>query len=159
MTSVTANLTRHPMRRVVLAAAAGAAVLSAAPVASAAIAPQAAASVSSPALQAMNVALAQQGKPYVYGATGPGAFDCSGLTQFAYGQAGIVLPRTSEAQAGVGVPVHADQLQPGDLVFAYGGGHVGIYTGDGKYVYAPTEGQSVKVGSVPFAEVTALRHL
>ncbi len=159
MTSVAVNPTRHPMRRVVLAAAAGAAVLSAAPMVSAGMAPQAAASVASPAVQAMNVALAQQGDAYAYGATGPDAFDCSGLVQFAYGQVGIALPRTSGAQAGVGTPVNADQLQPSDLVFAYGGGHVGIYTGAGQYVYAPTEGDVVKVGPVPYGEVTALRRI
>jgi len=147
------------MRRMALAAAAGAAVLSAAPVTSAAIAPQAAASVSSPEVQATNVALDQQGKPYAYGATGPDAFDCSGLVQFAYGQVGISLPRTSSEQAGAGAPVNADQLQPGDLVVAYGGGHVGIYTGNGQYVYAPTEGDVVKVGPVPYADVTALRRV
>ena len=147
------------MRRMMLAAAAGAALLSAAPAVSAGIASPASATAAAPSAQALNVALAQVGKPYVYGATGPGAFDCSGLVQFAYGQVGIELPRTSQAQAGVGVPVSAEALQPGDLVFAYGGGHIGIYVGDGQYVYAPTEGDVVKVGAVPYGELTGLRHV
>ena len=82
------------------------------------------------------VALALQhvGKPYVMGATGPNAFDCSGLVQYVYGQAGISLPRTSYAQGAAGTRVSAAQAQPGDIV--YYGGHVGIYAGNGMMIDA-----------------------
>ena len=76
---------------------------------------------------------AQLGKPYVYGATGPDAFDCSGLAMMAYRAAGITIPRTSQAQWAYGRQVPASQVQPGDLVFFSGAdgtpaapGHVGI---------------------------------
>ncbi|WP_241249330.1 C40 family peptidase [Rhodococcus sp. X156] len=115
--------------------------------------------VSNAAQRAVNVALAQVGKPYVWGATGPSSFDCSGLVQYAYKQAGVSLPRTTSQQVKVGVAVTASQMQPGDLVFAYGGGHVGIYVGNGKYVHAPTSGDVVKVASVPYGQITAIRHV
>ncbi|WP_127784328.1 C40 family peptidase [Rhodococcus sp. X156] len=160
MPSEIATKPRHSFRRLVLAAAAGASVLAMAPTAAAQAAPApASASVVSPSVLAMDVALAQVGKPYVYGATGPGAFDCSGLVQFSYGQVGISLPRTTGEQAGVGFPVAYDQLAPGDLVFVYGGGHVGIYVGNGQYVYAPTSGDVVKVGAVPYGELTGARRI
>ncbi|KID30498.1 NlpC/P60 family protein [Prauserella rugosa] len=101
-----------------------------------------------PAAQAaVDAALGKRGSPYVYGATGPDTFDCSGLTSWAYQQAGISIPRTaSSQQSGAGTPVSRDQLQPGDLVFfgspAY---HVGIYVGNDQMVHAPTEGDVVKV--------------
>ncbi|WP_139320602.1 NlpC/P60 family protein [Saccharomonospora sp. CUA-673] len=96
---------------------------------------------------AVNAALGKRGSPYVYGATGPDTFDCSGLTSWAYQQAGVSIPRTaSSQQSGAGTPVSRDQLAPGDLVFsgspAY---HVGIYVGDGQMVHAPTTGDVVKV--------------
>ena len=98
---------------------------------------------------ALNTALAQQGKPYAWGGSGPNSFDCSGLTSFTYKAAGISLPRTSKAQAGVGAPVARNALQPGDLVFFYSPvSHVGIYIGDGLMVHAPTAGDVVKVTSV-----------
>jgi cell wall-associated NlpC family hydrolase len=117
---------------------------SAASVASAAVtAPTHAAKV------ALNTALAQQGKPYAWGGSGPNSFDCSGLTSFAYKAAGIKLPRTSKAQAAVGTPVARNALKPGDLVFFYSPvSHVGIYIGGGKMVHAPTSGSVVKTVSV-----------
>jgi cell wall-associated NlpC family hydrolase len=117
---------------------------SAAPTASAAVAaPSHAAKV------AVNTALAQQGKPYAWGGSGPSSFDCSGLTSYAYKAAGINLPRTSKAQATVGAPVSRNALQPGDLVFFYSPiSHVGIYIGGGKMVHAPTSGSVVKTVSV-----------
>ena len=98
------------------------------------------------AQEAINVALSKLGSDYVWGATGPSTFDCSGLTLYAYKQAGITLPRTSSAQAGTGVAVPRSQLQPGDLVF-FGSPvhHVGIYLGDGKMVHAPDTGDVVKI--------------
>ena len=95
-------------------------------------------------------AQAQLGKPYVYGATGPDAFDCSGLTLRAYQAAGIGLPRTSEEQWSAGPHVAQDQLQPGDLVFfdpdaSALPGHVGIYAGNGTMIDAPNSDGVVRV--------------
>lgn len=86
----------------------------------------------------ISAAMAQVGKGYRMGATGPGAFDCSGLTTYAFRQAGISLPRTSRAQyAGAGRAVPVSQIQPGDLVFYYSGpSHVAIYVGGGRVVHA-----------------------
>jgi cell wall-associated NlpC family hydrolase len=101
------------------------------------------------AQRAVDTALAQQGKPYAWGGSGPNSFDCSGLTSFAYKAAGIKLPRTSKAQAAVGTPVARNALKPGDLVFFYSPvSHVGIYIGGGKMVHAPTSGSVVKTVSV-----------
>ena len=97
------------------------------------------------AVTAVNAALSKQGSPYVYGATGPNSFDCSGLVQWSYKQAGISLPRATYSQQTVGSSVSQSDLRPGDLMFFNGGGHVGIYIGDGKVVHAPTEGETVKV--------------
>jgi cell wall-associated NlpC family hydrolase len=98
---------------------------------------------------AIRTALSKVGSPYVYGATGPNSFDCSGLTGFAYAAAGIHLPRSSGEQAGVGRPVSRSELQPGDLVFFYSPiSHVGLYIGGGRMVHARTFGQPVAVTSV-----------
>ena len=89
------------------------------------------------------------GAPYVWGATGPTSFDCSGFTSFVYANAaGIDITRTTYSQMGVGTPVSYSELQPGDLVFTYGGDHVGIYVGGGQYVHAPMPGQGVKLGNI-----------
>ena len=89
------------------------------------------------------------GTPYVYGATGPDTFDCSGFTSYVYANAaGINITRTTYSQMGVGTPVSYDELQPGDLVFTYGGDHVGIYVGGGQYIHAPQPGDSVKVSNI-----------
>ncbi|MDO4244213.1 MAG: NlpC/P60 family protein [Actinomyces sp.] len=89
------------------------------------------------------VAIAMQyvGRPYVSGATGPEAFDCSGLVQYVYAQAGISLPRTSYAQGAAGTMVSAAEAQPGDLV--YYGYHVGIYAGNGMMIDAGTTSTGV----------------
>ena len=84
------------------------------------------------------------GAPYAWGATGPSSFDCSGLTSWAYAQAGKQIPRTSQAQASGGTPVAISDLQPGDIVAYYGGAsHVGIYVGNGKIVDALNSGTPV----------------
>ncbi|MCQ2969496.1 MAG: NlpC/P60 family protein [Clostridium sp.] len=89
------------------------------------------------------------GTPYVYGATGPDTFDCSGFTSYVYANAaGINITRTTYTQMNVGTAVSYDQLQPGDLVFTYNGDHVGIYVGGGQYIHAPQPGDSVKVGNI-----------
>jgi cell wall-associated NlpC family hydrolase len=95
---------------------------------------------------AIGAAMAQRGKPYVWAAGGPGAFDCSGLTSYAYRAAGISLPHSSRMQSQMGQAVSREDLQPGDLVFFYSPvSHVGIYIGDGQMVHAPTSGDVVKV--------------
>jgi cell wall-associated NlpC family hydrolase len=104
-----------------------------------------------PRLAAVSAALGELGVPYVWGGASPATgFDCSGLVQWAYGQAGIALPRVASAQEQVGVPVPtlADAV-PGDLVF-YGNPayHVGIYLGDGYMVDAPETGQTVSIQPV-----------
>lgn len=94
-------------------------------------------------------AMAQLGKPYGWGATGPDAFDCSGLMVWAYAQNGIGIPRTSQAQLAGGTPVSLDALQPGDIIGYYPGvTHVGMYIGDGMVVHASDYGIPVQVVSV-----------
>lgn len=103
---------------------------------------------------ALDAALSKVGAPYVYGAAGPDAFDCSGLVQWSYRQAGLELPRTSDAQLASGTPVSMNDLRPGDVVSFYGGGHSGLYAGDGNVVHASTAGTPVRVApisSMPFA--------
>lgn len=99
--------------------------------------------------EAVRVALAQQGDPYVWGADGPNSFDCSGLTMYAYAQVGIYLPHSSRMQYHSGTRVSYSELKPGDLVFfARSGGvisHVGMYVGNGMMVHAPQTGDVVRV--------------
>jgi peptidoglycan DL-endopeptidase CwlO len=98
---------------------------------------------------AVDTALAQRGKPYVWAAEGPGSYDCSGLMLYAYAAAGISLPHSSAMQSQMGTPVSRSELQPGDLVFFYSPvSHVGMYVGDGQMVHAPTFGDVVKVASI-----------
>jgi cell wall-associated NlpC family hydrolase len=96
----------------------------------------------------------QLGKPYVWGATGPASFDCSGLTQGAWKAAGISLPRTTWDQVKVGTKVAKSEMKPGDLVFFYDDiSHVGIYVGNGMMIHAPKPGADVtyeQVSYMPF---------
>ncbi|WP_445515135.1 NlpC/P60 family protein [Streptomyces sp. NEAU-174] len=107
------------------------------------------------AARAVSYAYAALGKPYVWGATGPHGYDCSGLTQAAWRAAGVALPRTTYTQINAGQRVTRDQLAPGDLVFFYSGiSHVGLYVGDGRMIHAPHPGAPVRLASVadmPFA--------
>jgi cell wall-associated NlpC family hydrolase len=99
--------------------------------------------------QALRWALTRRGDPYVWGAAGPSAFDCSGLVMWAYAQVGISLPHYTGAQWNMGIHVSRSQLQPGDLVFFYPDiGHVGLYIGDGLMVDAPDFGEPVQVQPV-----------
>ncbi|MBR3690644.1 MAG: C40 family peptidase, partial [Eggerthellaceae bacterium] len=104
-------------------------------------------------------AYSRLGCPYVWGATGPNTFDCSGLTQWCYAQAGITIPRNSEAQhdaaSAAGNLVSLGNLQPGDILWR--SGHVGIYVGDGKYIHAPHTGDVVKVSGDIFSFQCGLR--
>lgn len=97
---------------------------------------------------AVQAALSQQGKPYVYGAAGPNSYDCSGLVMWAYAHAGISLPHNAAAQYNAGTHIPPSQLQPGDIVFFNEGGtigHNGIYIGGGKMVDANHTGGWVGV--------------
>ncbi|MER7436628.1 MULTISPECIES: C40 family peptidase [Pseudonocardia] len=110
---------------------------------------------SSDGAQALAQAKQQLGKPYKWGATGPSAFDCSGLMVWAFEQIGVDLPRTSSAQSQMdGTPVSKSQLKPGDMVFFYSPvSHVGIYAGNGKVLHASTSGEPVKysdIDAMPF---------
>ena len=107
---------------------------------------------------AVDTALAQRGDPYVWAAGGPGAFDCSGLTQYAYVAAGVRLPHSSAAQSRMGTPVPRSELQPGDLVFFRSPvSHVGMYIGGGRMVHAATFGVPVQITSVDMAGYAGAR--
>ncbi len=89
------------------------------------------------------------GDAYVYGAAGPNAFDCSGLTMYAWRAAGVSIPHASSMQPGAGTPVSLSALQPGDLVFYYSPiSHVGMYIGGGRLVHAANPSRPVEIVSV-----------
>ena len=108
--------------------------------------------------RAVAFAYGELGRPYVWGATGPNAFDCSGLTQAACRAAGVSLPRTTYTQINAGQRVSRSELAPGDLVFFYSGiSHVGLYIGDGQMIHAPHPGAPVRMAPIdemPFAGAT-----
>ena len=114
-------------------------------------------------------ALAQLGKPYVFGATGPNAWDCSGLVQGAYARIGVSLPRTTYQQVASGTPVsNLAQMQPGDLLFIPGTdgtpqapGHVGMYLGDKLLIQAPSSHDVVKISPLDqwATSISAVRHV
>jgi len=96
--------------------------------------------------RAARIALKAVGVPYVWGGSSPaGGFDCSGLVYWAYGRLGIELPHSSYALYGMGRRVARSRMKPGDLVFFWGLGHVGIYVGRGRMVHAPSSGRRVEV--------------
>ncbi|MFE2563314.1 C40 family peptidase [Streptomyces mirabilis] len=99
--------------------------------------------------KALAFARTQVGKPYVWGATGPGSYDCSGLTQAAWKAAGVDLPRTTWDQVNVGTTVPLSDIKPGDLVFFYDDiSHVGLYVGNGMMIHAPKPGAYVREESI-----------
>jgi cell wall-associated NlpC family hydrolase len=159
---------RLPGRRAAVAVAVGAGVVltplpafaAAGPVASVA-APTTHVVASTHAEQvAVDAALSKLGSPYVWGAAGPSAFDCSGLAVWAYKQAGVSLPHNSAAQSRVGTPVSINALRPGDLVFFYSGpSHVGIYVGNGDVVHAPNAGDVVKVTPMKYMPFNSARRV
>ncbi|GAA4845578.1 C40 family peptidase [Kitasatospora terrestris] len=109
---------------------------------------------------AVNAAMGKRGSAYVWGATGPSTFDCSGLMVWAYKQAGVSLPRTSQSQASVGTGVPLSAAQPGDLVIYYGDAHhVGMYIGNGLVVHAPRTGDVVKVMAVDTLPIKTIRRV
>lgn len=107
------------------------------------------------AQQAVDMALDQLGNPYLWGATGPDAFDCSGLVQFSYAYAGVTLPRVSRDQWGAGEQVPLTELVPGDLLFWASDvsdpttiHHMGMYIGQGLIVHAPRTGDVIRIAPV-----------
>ncbi|HWG22955.1 MAG TPA: C40 family peptidase [Actinospica sp.] len=107
---------------------------------------------------ALQFALEQMGKPYEYGGNGPDSYDCSGLTQQAWGAVGVWIPRTSQDQADAGTGVPLSQVRPGDLVIFYAdASHVGIYAGDGMVVVAPHEGAFIRLEPIAWMPVYAVR--
>ncbi|MFH8803613.1 NlpC/P60 family protein [Streptomyces sp. NPDC017936] len=102
------------------------------------------------ALAAFQAAQSKIGSPYVYGATGPSSFDCSGLTSWAFAQAGVQIPRISQDQANAGTRIYSQSaLKVGDLVIFYGDlHHVGFYAGNGQVLHAPRTGTVVRYESI-----------
>ena len=107
----------------------------------------------------VNAAKAHLGLPYLYGGTSPSTgFDCSGLTQYAFRQAGITIPRVSYEQAAAGRSVPYSQLRVGDLVaFNSPVSHVGIYVGNGQFIHSPKTGDVVKITKLSAMQLTAIR--
>ncbi|MET8504697.1 NlpC/P60 family protein [Streptomyces sp. NPDC004787] len=99
---------------------------------------------------ALSAAATQLGKPYVSGAEGPNSYDCSGLTQWAYRQAGVTLSRTTYTQQNDGVKIGRSQLKPGDLVFFNSLSHVGLYAGNNTILHAPKPGAVVRYESMDY---------
>jgi len=96
----------------------------------------------------VGAAMSKLGSPYVWASGGPDTFDCSGLVMWAFAQIGVSVPHSTYALYGMGTPVSRDQLQPGDLVFFDGLGHMGIYIGGDQFVHAPHTGDVVKVSGM-----------
>jgi cell wall-associated NlpC family hydrolase len=106
----------------------------------------------------IQAALSRIGSPYSWGGSGPNAFDCSGLVMWAFQQAGISLPHSSQALASGGAPVSTDQMQPGDVVNYYSdASHTAIYIGNGMMVHASTYGTPVRVAPVDNAPIYNVR--
>ncbi|MQY24789.1 C40 family peptidase [Nocardia aurantia] len=106
---------------------------------------------------AVEAARSKIGSSYIFGATGPDTFDCSGLVVWSYEQAGMELPRTSYDQLAAGIPVSLDELRLGDLVSFYGGDHSAIYAGDGQVIHASTAARGVVLSPIDDMPVTGAR--
>jgi peptidoglycan DL-endopeptidase CwlO len=98
--------------------------------------------------RAVRIAGRELGVPYRYGGSSPSGFDCSGLVAYVYGKLGVSLPHNAAAQYGYGRPVDRAHLQPGDLLFFHGLGHVGLYIGGGRMIHAPQSGERVEIQSL-----------
>ena len=105
--------------------------------------------VSGNAATAVAYAKAQLGKPYAWGATGPNAYDCSGLVMRAWQAAGVQLPRTTYQQVNTGHHITRTQLRPGDLIFTNDNGHVQLYIGAGQVIEAPHTGAQIRISPLP----------
>ncbi|MFE3191870.1 NlpC/P60 family protein [Nocardia sp. NPDC059240] len=110
-----------------------------------------------PGQRAIEAARSKLGANYRSGGNGPDSFDCSGFVQWSYREAGVELPRTSYSQLASGTPVPLDELQPGDLVSYYGGGHSALYLGDGKIIHASDNSSGVKISPLNNMPVTGAR--
>jgi cell wall-associated NlpC family hydrolase len=110
----------------------------------------------------LSLAKSKVGDPYVWGAAGPSAFDCSGLVVWAFKQLGVSLPHSSATLSTMGAPVAKGALQPGDLVFFYSPvSHVGIYAGNGMVLNATESGEPVqfsKLANMPFHNARRISH-
>ncbi|MFC9787537.1 C40 family peptidase [Rhodococcus sp. NPDC127528] len=115
--------------------------------------------ISSPAgMVALAAATTQTGKPYLWGGTGPNAWDCSGLVQWAFRQAGVQLPRVSQDQAWAGTPIPFAAMAPGDIItFRAANDHVGIYAGFGQVFNA--YGAGVPIGLTPLSELPPINQI
>ena len=98
--------------------------------------------------RAVRIAARELGVPYRYGGSSPSGFDCSGLVAYVYGKLGVRLPHNAAAQYSYGRAVDRRRLEPGDLVFFHGLGHVGLYIGHGKIIHAPQSGELVEIQSL-----------
>jgi cell wall-associated NlpC family hydrolase len=109
----------------------------------------------------INFALAQLGKPYMWGATGPNSYDCSGLTQASYAAAGIRIGRVTTQQATDGAPVdwHTGPLHPGDLILMDHLGHVGMALDATHMIQAPHTGTVVQISPIPFSSIDLVRRI
>ena len=96
----------------------------------------------------MRIAARELGVPYRYGGSSPSGFDCSGLVAYVYGKLGVRLPHNAAAQYSYGRAVDRRHLEPGDLVFFHGLGHVGLYIGHGRIIHAPQSGERVEIQSL-----------
>ncbi|MCM6773110.1 C40 family peptidase [Nocardia sp. CDC159] len=110
-----------------------------------------------PGQLAVAAAESKLGSAYAFGSNGPDSFDCSGLVQWSYEQAGVELPRTSYEQLAAGTPVPLDELEPGDLVSFYGGDHSALYAGDGRVIHAATSGSGVVMSPISEMPVSGAR--
>jgi len=99
-------------------------------------------------VRAVRLAAEHLGTPYQYAGMSPSGFDCSGLVAYVYGKLGVDLPHNAAAQYAHGRPVSRSRLQPGDLVFFHGLGHVGLYIGNGKIIHSPQSGKRVEIQSL-----------
>ncbi|MBB6040020.1 C40 family peptidase [Phytomonospora endophytica] len=115
--------------------------------------------VSGKAGKAVSFAYGAIGIPYVFGATGPDGYDCSGLTMAAWAAAGVSLPHYTVDQWNATTPISKGDLRPGDLVFYAGLGHVAIYVGDGQVIHAPQPGESVKISDVDMMAADGYRRV
>lgn len=104
--------------------------------------------------RAVLIAAKELGVPYRYGGSSPSGFDCSGLVAWVYGRLGVSLPHNAAAQYAYGKPVERGHLQPGDLVFFHGLGHVGLYIGHGRMIHAPQSGETVEIQALTARSAT-----